>query len=363
MQNLLNIFSLHGKYFNDDENRFTANVLFLLSESRHRFLKQFLQYLKLNMETVDVAEIQIVFQPPFSSDSGINKPDAELILHDEVHILLEAKIDVSPLDSGQLKRYAKILAESNAKQKRLVCVTQVNYLAGFNSIVTEIEPGILQDGTCVYLQWWQLLELIKENMGPLLNGNLSSDRQVLRGKRLDYEERIATLFLREVEQTMYDKKIIDDMQSGALGDVVVQTQTPWFMDVAKRYCIWFPSGALAYGQKPSRFVAYYEVDKEGNKFPKQIAYIAKIKIIWNRITLGDARKIKELQRLFADKKINAAISSWYKEEETFHIALTEEPVKLKKPIPLGKKNLARVLSKRRYSFIDILNASTIDDLF
>jgi hypothetical protein len=162
---------------------------------------------------------------------------------------------------------------------------------------------------------------------------------------------------------MYDKKIIDDMQSGALGDVVVQTQTPWFMDVAKRYCIWFPSGALAYGQKPSRFVAYYEVDKEGNKFPKQIAYIAKIKIIWNRITLGDARKIKELQRLFADKKINAAISSWYKEEETFHIALTEEPVKLKKPIPLGKKNLARVLSKRRYSFIDILNASTIDDLF
>jgi hypothetical protein len=254
------------------------------------------------------------------------------MLPNEAHILVEAKIGVNPLDLGQLIRYAKILSGSDAKQKRLVCVTQVNNLAEYNSIVKAIDPNILPRGTCVYLQWWQLLDLIKESMGPALNDKLGSDRHVLRGKRLDYEERIATLFLREVEQAMYDKKIIDEMPSGALGDVVVQTQTPWFMDVAKRYCIWFPSGALAYGQKPSRFVAYYEVDKEGNKFPKQIAYIAKIKIIWNRITLGDARKIKELKKLFADKKINTAISSWYKEEETFHIALTEEPVKLKKPI-------------------------------
>ena len=107
----------------------------------------------------------------------------------------------------------------------------------------------------------------------------------------------------------------------------------------------------------------FDLFKDGNEFRKQIAYIAKIKFIWNRITLVDARKINEFQKLFADKSINAEMSTWYKEEQTLHIALTGEPLKLKKPIPLGKKNLARVLSKRRYSFVDILNASTIDDLF
>ena len=140
------------------------------------------------------------------------------------------------------------------------------------------------------------------------------------------------------------------------------------MDVSKRHCIWFPSGNLEFGQRPTRYVAYYEVDKEGNEFRKQFAYIAKIKAIWNRITLDDARRIKELQSLFTDKSINAEMSTWYnnwqKEGQTFHIAITEEPIKLKTPIPLGKKkNIARFLSKRRYSFVDFLNASTIDDLF
>ncbi|MBH0181571.1 MAG: hypothetical protein HP490_07835 [Nitrospira sp.] len=366
MTDLVNIFSLHGKYFNNDENRFTANVLFLLSESRHRFLKQFLKYLQFNLETIDVADTQIVFQPPFSSEDEKSRPDAELMLRNDVHILIEAKIGINSPDAEQLERYAKILAASNGKQKRLLFVTQVNYRAAFNSIVENIEPSVLPKGTCVYLQWWQLLDLIKESMVSSSKGKLGSDGHVLRGQRLDYEERIATLFLREVEQTMYDKKAIDELPSGQLDDVVVTVQQAWFMDVAKRYRVWFPSGATEYGLKPSRYVAYYEVN-EGNEFPKQIAYVAKNKVVWNRITLADARRINELQSLFADESVVAKISTWYegwkKEGQTFHVAITDAPIKLKRPIPLGKRNVANILSKRRYSLVDFVNASTVDDLF
>lgn len=364
MDELLNIFSLHGTYYNNDENRFTANILFLLSESRHRFLKELLHCLQIDLSPSELREMAITFQPCFTLDSGPCRPDAELKLRDKVHIVLEAKVGIGSLSETQLTTYAQILKASKSKTKRLCCVTQINHSNGFRAILKAIEPDILPTGTCSYLQWWQVLDLMKRSMLPSWNCDRISDRKLLSGQRQDYEERIATLFLREVENTMYDKKIIAHMPSGKLDDVVVQTQEPWFMEVAKRYCVWFPSGALEYGQRPSRYVAYYETDREGNQCRKQIAYLAKIKTIWNRITLGDARELEEFHDFFEDESVKAEMSTWgFTDTKTFHIAITEPPIKLRRPIPLGKRNLARVLSKRRYSLVDFLNADTIDDLF
>ena len=47
MNRKLNLFSLHGDYYQNNENRLTANALFLLSEFRHLLMPPFLDRLKL----------------------------------------------------------------------------------------------------------------------------------------------------------------------------------------------------------------------------------------------------------------------------------------------------------------------------
>jgi hypothetical protein len=107
-------------------------------------------------------------------------------------------------------------------------------------------------------------------------------------------------------------------------------------------------------------VAYYEMAEEGNENPRQIAYVARNVTFWNRISIGDARRIEDLTQLFNDQEVARQMPLW---GETFHIALTEPPVRLSRPIPLGDPKYARVLSRRNYSFAKFLNARTIDDLF
>lgn len=189
-----------------------------------------------------------------------------------------------------------------------------------------------------------------------------SDRQIARGRSLDYVERIGGLFLREVEETMYIKWEVANLRCGDLEDIVITTQGPWYMYVAKEHGIWFPSGVLVHGLRPTKYVAYYETRTEGNENPGGIAYIAQNLIYWNRITLADAKQVPEIQALFSDHRVRAEIDTW-KENETRHIALTKAPTKLRNPIPLGKGNYARILSKRRYSLAHLLNARTVDDLF
>jgi len=160
---------------------------------------------------------------------------------------------------------------------------------------------------------------------------------------------------------MFDKKSVNDLRAGDLEDVKVTCQKPWFMRIALKYNVWFPSGATAYGLHPSRYVAYYETAEAEN--PSQIAYIAKNRIFWNRISIGDARQIEELAPLFSDQQVAYEIATWGEPQKTFHVALTEPPVRLTRPIPLQNPKYARVLSKRNCSFTKLLNARTVDDLF
>jgi hypothetical protein len=358
---MLNIFSLHGKYFQDHENRFTANVLFLLSESRSDFLLEFLTLVGIDDDTLDLSAADFIFQSNVLAENGREIPDAEIKFADELHLVLEAKIGRNPLNSKQLRNYAETLQKSSARKKKLICITQINEQTAFNKIKAQIEPAIVKHGTCVLLQWHHLLKALRSCKS--LNDSIlkSINRRVCSGRSLDCSTRLAALFLDEVETNMYDRKIVDRLPSGDLKDVVVTTQDPWFMEMAKKYRVWFPSGQTKYGLGPARYVAYYETQKPGNPNPKQISYLARNLIFWNRITMDDARECPELKTLFKDKRVAAEMSSWG--GETLHIALTEEPVKLRRPIPLGKRNVARVLSKRQYSLPAVLNASTIDDLF
>lgn len=360
---MLNIFSLHGKYFQDHENRFTANVLFLLSESRSDFLPEFLRLAGVDLNALDLSAMDFVFQSSIVGERGREIPDAEIRLGDELHMVVEAKIGRNLLTLTQLRGYAASLRASTAKRRKLVCITQINEQAAFNGIKANLEPAIVKPGTCVLLQWHQLLKKLRLCKG-LDDVKLKSlNRRAGRGRSLDCSTRLAALFLEEVENNMYERTIVADVPAGELADVVVTTQNPWFMEVAMKYHVWFPSGQTKYGLRPAKYVAYYETQKPGNPNPRQISCLARNLIFWNRITMDDARQCPELDRLFADKNAVAEMSSWYDRGETLHIALTEKPIGLRRPIPLGEHNVARVLSKRRYSLPDLLNASTIDDLF
>lgn len=89
----LNLFSLHGKYFEDDENRFTVNVLFMLSEFRSTFLPAFLERCGVGLPPHSCSKIRIRFQAPHVAASGdVRIPDGEIRMEDDFHLLIEAKI-------------------------------------------------------------------------------------------------------------------------------------------------------------------------------------------------------------------------------------------------------------------------------
>ncbi|MGE5483494.1 MAG: hypothetical protein ACM3X4_00580 [Ignavibacteriales bacterium] len=298
---MLNLFSMHGDYFRNDENRFTSNIMFVLSESRTEILRAFLTRIGVSFRERDLHEADLVFQ--VHTPEGI--PDAEIRVGGRIHILLEAKIGHSHLSVEQLGRYAEYLARSPAAIRRLVCVTQINDRSTFNDARSALEPDVLAPQTLVYLQWYEVLDLIKDALG--LTPKTASDSKVRLGRRVGYIERLCTLFLREVEDSMYDKKIVAEIPSVDLVDITVTTQTPWFMMVAKRHCVWFPSGETEYGLAPSKYVAYYETAHGANENHKSIAYVARNVVFWNRITLDDAKRIPELARLFDDPTVTSEI--------------------------------------------------------
>jgi hypothetical protein len=110
---MLNIFSLHGNYFQDNENRLTANFLFLLSELRKTFLTEFLRL--FGIELKDPAGVEVIIQPGIALESRYCIPDAIVKCGDEFCLVIEAKIGTNPLSADQLKMYATYLAQSGAK--------------------------------------------------------------------------------------------------------------------------------------------------------------------------------------------------------------------------------------------------------
>ncbi len=365
--NDLNLFSLHGRYFEDDENRFTANVLFMLSEFRSTFLVAFLERCGAPLPASSCTGIRIRFQVPHKSASGdVRIPDGEIRLDDDLHLLLEAKVGGNPLTAGQITDYATHLATSPARNMKLVCITQMDCFCigsrkvSFDELKGEVEPAIVPAGTCVWLRWFEVLDILKSAL-QLTPDQIKKDRRrIANGKSVAYGRRIGALFLEEVETTMYDKKEIDLLPHGEIEDVVLAVQNGWFMDVALRHRVWFPNNL---GGRAARYVAHYETADRANPNPSQIAYIARNRTMWNRITIQEARTVPELQHVFSDPRVIEDVAAWPPESKHC-IVLTDEPVRLREPLQLGDKRfLARIMPGRFVSLPLLYNAHTIDDLY
>ena len=149
-----------------------------------------------------------------------------------------------------------------------------------------------------------------------------------------------------------------------LKDIVTMDETPWFMYIAKKYNIWFPSsGKSRNWATPTKYVAYYETEKSdssnlSNENPKTITYIAKNKKYWNAITINDAKNIEKLKPLFDDPITKKRISSW---THTFSVVLTEDLIRLKKPIKKGKRRVDG-LSLDTFDILRFINAEDLDEL-
>jgi hypothetical protein len=362
---LVNIFSLHGSYFSDDENRFTANIIFLLSEFRQTFLMEFLRKSGIKLPLSLIKDVRIQFQTPHLTESRKTRiPDAEIWLEDKFHLVLEAKIGTNPLDRSQLLEYAEHLRDSAAKEKRLICVTQHDCFtvdarsAHFQDLRSAVEPAIVPLGTCVWMRWNEILDLLKSSFQLTPDTLRNTKTRTLKGKPVKYDKRLASLFLEEVETTMYDKKNIDTLRHGEIEDIVLAVQKPWFMNVALTHRAWFPNNL---GGRVARYVAHYETSDPESINPGKITYIARNRVMWNGITIREARGIDELKHTFKDAKFVREVEGW-KPEAKHCIVLTDDPIRLREPIPMAnRKFMARIMAGWYISFAQLRNAKTLDD--
>lgn len=358
---MLNLFSLHGKYYENNENRLTANFLFLLSELRSSFLPAFLA--EIGIRGVDPAKVDVVLQPSVVVEGDRNIPDAIIQCGNEFLVVIEAKIGVNPLDADQLWRYGKYLSASDAKVKRLVAITLVEERRRFDRAIDGLPGRLLEPGSCRYVRWFQVMKLLRSTVALTQEAERSLERAIQRGRFVSHDQRISSMFLQETEATMFEKIVVDELVVGALQDVRLTTQWPWFMDVALRHRVWFPDGKLQHGFAPTRWVAYYQT-AENRDNESQITHIARNLIFWNAITFDDALDIPELNPLFRDKAVRAEIQSWPKNQQgTLHMVLTDVPVRLAHPIRLDGSRRAKFVTKKIVSIEDLLAAANVDALF
>lgn len=93
-----------------------------------------------------------------------------------------------------------------------MCITQMDCFCtggrnvSFNELKAEVEPALVPSGTCVWLRWFEVLDLMKSSFHLPPDQIKRDQRRVLNGKLVEYARRVGALFLEEVETTMYDKR-------------------------------------------------------------------------------------------------------------------------------------------------------------
>jgi len=368
MSKMLNIFSISEDYPKLDENRLTASFLFLLSECRDILLSKFLEK-KLKIFDCEISKVDINFQPRKEGIAEV--PDAEIRYSDELYILIEAKVGTNQLNRDQLENYIKhFLINDKAKSKILLCITQTEQTDNFDDIINKIKDHMnpTQNVQFKYLRWSEIADFVKESCLLTKENSISRmNKQITSGKNVNYKKRLCSLFLSYMGEKMYDKEYtnvdVDNELKSIPKDIAVVAEQPWYMYVAKKYHIWLPSSSIKnFTQfKYAKYVAYYETAKKDdygkNENPKEIAYIARVLKYWPQLKASEAKEIEELKPLFSDPKAE----EHFKDNKRYNFALTQEPVKLKRPIRKGpEKNM----NKRGWycDLITFINAETIPDL-
>ena len=209
------------------------------------------------------------------------------------------------------------------------------------------------------MRWFEFLDSMKCQVGLDSATSRKLDLRVCAGRPVGYAVRLCMLFLEEIERDMYDKKLIDEIPTSELPDVVLSNQSAWFMRAALKFRVWFPKGSVA-NPSPAKYVAYYEICDNENKHPKEIRFIARNRVWWNQLTLEDAMREEELNHIIRDRQLTEEMSTW----NTFNIVLTDAPIELARPLKLGKKAwAARLMPLNKIALPELINATTIDDLY
>ena len=332
----------------------------MLNEARRGFLPAFLHLVDIDLSGHSVSEIQIVTQEARTSDNDRSIIDAKLHLKDKFTAIIESKIGHNSIAISQALKYARLLAASGEPRRVLVFITQIREPLIEQEVIQALAAAGLGSVQCTFLLWRQVFSLLESSESLSKEGSKVSDRRVRKGLSVSSSERLAHMFLSEVRKMTYSLCVIDEQAVGDVADVVIQAQNPWFMQVALRHNVWFPPSQSRFGLRPAKYVAYYQT--AGNALPQHISHVARVRKVWNRVGLEDAKQLGEFDSLFDDAAISATVSAFGNKEGLFHIALTDTPVALASPIPLGNPRTAQFLTKKRIDLARLMAARNTDDL-
>lgn len=346
----MNIFSLHGKWYEDNENRLTSNVLFFLDQFRNHllepFLKHFLPHLQLDKKLIKSCRIRFQVY-----DSG-KIPDAEITIGNDTRILIESKVKSNIISFEQVEEYCVRLKNSiiNYPNYYLFIITQTNQTPLIANYSYKIEnKGIVTADKVCSSQWRVIIDLLK-------GCSQKSSDPVLK--------KLMHMFTEEVQNVMYNRIDIETLPIKDLYDVVLTTQNSSFFNMALEDWVFWPYSNFS----PAQYVAYY-FTKDCTLYGKTISHIARIKYIWHDVTIDEVlSSIPEFNALpnFDRFKQRAVDIYTPGSSEQFAIAITDEPIKLKNPILFDSRHKRKlhpnILPGRHTTLAKILTANTFDDL-
>ena len=344
----MNIFSLHGKWFENNENRLTSNILFFLDQFRVELLVPFIQTFlpMINLSSKNLNRCRISFQV---YDSGVI-PDAEIILDSDTRILLESKIRSNIIGYDQIEEYCNRLksTEVNYPNYYLLIITQTDQKSKISQFANEVEKkGIISSERILSCQWKDVINLFKD---------YNRSNIILK--------KLMEMFLEEVEKTVYNRIDIDSLPLSQLHEIVLTTQKPEFFDMALEDCVFWPYANFS----PSQYVAYY-FTKDCKNYGGTISHIARIKHIWHDVTIDEVfSSIPEFNNIPDFNRFKQRAERIYQQGDPtlFAIAITEKPVELRLPIPFkhqkGNKLHPNILPGRHTTMAKLLEARTLEDL-
>lgn len=357
----MNLFSLHGKYFRDDENRLTANLAAMLNEATRGFLPAFLALIGTDVGPKSIEHIKISIQEGHTQEDERSILDAKLILDGVFVAVIESKVGFNTITASQAIKYARLLASLDEPNRILVFIAQHREPLAEIQVLEALKSAGLDSVKSVFLLWQQVFSILRssEHLDP--RGAKRCEKRVQRGLTVSSVERFSHLFLEEVEKMAYDLSVLDELTVGEVEDVVVQVQDHRFMKMALEYNVWFPPGQTVRGLKPAKYVVYYQM--MGCESPKTLSHIARVRKVWNRVSFEEAKTLPEFDKLFSNAELSSFIATFKNDEGLFHIACTDTPVALGYPIPLGSPRKAKFLAKKRFPLTRLMAAKTTDDLF
>jgi hypothetical protein len=324
-----NIFEL-VHHFGNEEDQISANFGFILKINEPvliEFLKRMrLDVKRLKLKRKDVQRIDIETQAPYKIKGERSIIDLRLKLDDKFIVFIESKIGENKLGESQTKKYAELLISKRGSfnQIRLAYVTQFNQRSIFENLR---KIAGLKNHEFHYFRWEEIRKLVETH-------NTKSKLKFINGLFLDY-----------VGDKMGDKKIIEDQKIREIKEVMVQSTTPEWWELAIKEKVACQSDDTPDAQ----YVAFYRTSPDN-----AITHIAKVRYTERNVIARETyKKYPKIIRI-GEKR------GWINHpHKIYHL---EELVKLPRPIKKAKGEKGAVRNKWFKTFAQLSSARTLKDL-